>query len=393
MRKLYSFILFLFLVFSTAQSQNLGLSPYSEVSIYTLGPGDALFERFGHNALRIKDPVLQLDIVYNYGTFDFNDPNFYTDFAKGKLLYWLSILPFDRFIQFYRQQKRWAKEQVLDLTQQEKQQFFDFLQNNARRENASYLYDPYYDNCSTKLRDITRIILKEKVEFPTNLADQELSLREVMNRELPWNTWGSLGINIALGSKLDHKMTADEYSYLPDYLYLTFKDAKKIENGVSKPLVKEEKTVLRFEERPVKGSWSDPLYVFILLSTMVGLFTYRDLKRSKRTKTLDFLLFLITGLIGCSIIFLWFFTDHRTTPNNLNMLWAFAPNVIIAFLSIKKNLPKWFSNYNRVCLVLLLIMIVLWVLKVQLFALSLTPILMVLLLRYAYLGGLLTSKK
>ena len=241
MRKLYSFILFLFLVFSTAQSQNLGLSPYSEVSIYTLGPGDALFERFGHNALRIKDPVLQLDIVYNYGTFDFNDPNFYTDFAKGKLLYWLSILPFDRFIQFYRQQKRWAKEQVLDLTQQEKQQFFDFLQNNARRENASYLYDPYYDNCSTKLRDITRIILKEKVEFPTNLADQELSLREVMNRELPWNTWGSLGINIALGSKLDHKMTADEYSYLPDYLYLTFKDAKKIENGVSKPLVKEEK--------------------------------------------------------------------------------------------------------------------------------------------------------
>lgn len=393
MKKLYFSILLVFLTFSVAQTQNLQLSPYSEVSIYTLGPGDALFERFGHNAIRVKDPVLRLDIVYNYGTFDFNDPNFYTDFAKGRLLYWLSILKFDRFIQFYKQQKRWAKEQLLDLTHKEKQEFFDFLQNNAKRENASYLYDPYYDNCSTKLRDITRIILKDKVSFSTDYADQELTLRQIMNNELPWNTWGSLGINVALGSKLDQKMTADEYMYLPDYLYLAYRDAKKIENGVAKPLIKQEIEVLRFDERPMKSTWSDPFYVFLFVFLVLSFLTYRDIKRNKRTKAIDFLLFLITGAVGCFIVFLWFFTNHRTAPNNFNILWAFAPNLILAFISLKKSLPKWVSRYIKICLVLLLILFVLWIFKVQVFALSLIPVLAMLIFRYAYLSGLLTSKK
>ena len=224
MQKKYALLLFL-LVFTKLFYAQINLSVYSEVSIITAGPGQELYEAFGHSAIRIKDPVLQLDLIYNYGMFDFNAPNFYSNFTKGKLIYSLGRYKFEYFLRSYKRDRRWVKQQVLNLTQPERQAFFIFLENNALSKNKNYNYDPYFDNCATKLRDITTSILGDKVILSDKNLDKNQSFRQLMDKEIPWNTWGSFGINLALGSKLDQKADFTQYMYLPDYVHTIFKNS------------------------------------------------------------------------------------------------------------------------------------------------------------------------
>jgi len=392
MKKKY--ISFLFIIFSIQGliSQSLRLSVYSEVSIITVGPGNALFEAFGHSAIRIKDPLLKMDAIYNYGVFDFT-PDFYMNFAKGRLLYKLQRQPFDYFLQSNKADERWMKGQVLNLTQQEKQAFFLYLENNALPQNAFYHYDPYFDNCATKLRDITQEILKDKVQFSSEYVTHKQSLRQLMDKELSWNTWGSFGINLALGTKLDKVASASEYMYLPDYIYSAFKNAKKFDNGSSKPLIIKEEVLLSFDEKKQRISWYNPFFVFSFLLLIAVYVTYRDCKNNKRSKWLDFTIFFITGLSGILIVFLWFFTDHITTPNNFNILWAFPLNFVMAFLLLRKHQAKWIHFYLKLCLLLIVIALIIWVTKVQLFSLAILPLIAMLILRYYYLNKLLSFKK
>lgn len=392
MKKKY--ISFLFFIFSIQGliSQSLQLSVYSEVSIITVGPGNALFEAFGHSAIRIKDPLLKIDVIYNYGVFDFT-PGFYINFAKGRLLYKLQRQPFDYFLQSNKVDKRWMKSQILDLTQQERHAFFQYLENNALPKNASYNYDPYFDNCATKLRDITHEILKDKVQFSNEYVTREQSLRQLMNEELSWNTWGSFGINLALGTKLDKVASASEYMYLPDYIYSAFKSAKKLDNGSYKPLIIKEEILLSFNEKKQKISWYNPFFIFSLLFLIVVYVTYKDYINNKRSKWLDFTIFFITGISGILIVFLWFFTDHTTTPNNFNILWAFPLNFFMAFLLLKKHQSKWIRFYLKFGIALLLITLLVWIIKVQLFSLAILPLLAMLIIRYYYVNTLLSFKK
>ena len=392
MKKTYFTLLFFIFSVQGLISQSLQLSVYSEVSIITVGPGDALFEAFGHSAIRVKDPILKMDMVYNYGTFDFT-PDFYLNFAKGRLLYKLSKRPFNYFLQNNRADKRWMKGQILDLTQQERQVFYQFLEINALPQNAYYNYDPYFDNCATKLRDISQEILKDKIQFEEQYVSQEQSLRQLMSKELPWNTWGSFGINIALGTKIDKIASANEYMYLPDYVYLAFKNAKKNENGVSKPLIKKEESLLNFDEKQVRIKWYNPLVFFSLFLLITVFTTRKDYIKGKQSRWLDISIFLITGLLGSLIVFLWFFTDHKITPNNFNILWAFPFNLVIAFLFLKKKQPKWIGIYLKICLGLIFTTVILWITRVQLFSPAIIPLLLLLLLRYFYLNKLLSFKK
>jgi len=390
MKKKYTRLLFLLLLIKPLQAQVL-LSVYSEVSIVTAGPGTELYEAFGHSAIRIKDPVLQLDLIYNYGMFDFNQPNFYTNFTKGKLLYKLARYPFNYFLESYKNDKRWVKQQVLNLNQEQKQAFFRYLENNALPENATYFYDPYFNNCATKLRDITKTILGNKLNYKTDHIEKNLSYRQLMDKEIPWNTWGSFGINLALGTKLDAIANTDDYMYLPDYVYTIFKESTVFIDNKPKKLIKREDILLDFKELKQNSSVLNPLLIFCI-PLIIGLFiTYFDFKKQKRSKWLDFTLLFITGIVGVLIIFLWFFTDHSTTPNNFNVLWAFAPNTIIAFLLLKKTPKKWLTSYFKFLFILLLILAVLWIFGVQHFPIAVIPLLILLLIRYLFLSKKLNS--
>jgi hypothetical protein len=374
-------LFFLFFLSPLAVSSQIQLSEKAEISIVTAGSGSVLYEAFGHSAIRIKDNEKGFDVVYNYGIFDFNAPNFYTNFVKGKLLYQLGRYDFKYFLYSYDKDKRWVKQQILNLNQKEKQAYFNFLENNTKPENKSYLYDPFFDNCATKLRDITQSVLKEKVTFYDNHLEKGLSFRTLMNRELHYNSWGSLGINIALGSKLDAIADPLQYMYLPDYVLAGFKNGK---NGNTTLVLKEE-TLINHKPIVVKSVFFNP-YLIISILSLLGIFiTYKDFRNNKRTKVVDFLSFFISGILGVLIVFLWFFTNHSTTPNNFNFLWAFAPNIVVAFLLLKNTKTAWLNYYFTVLLFFLGIIPIIWLSSIQVFHLSLLPFLAFLFLRLLFL--------
>lgn len=389
MKKIYFLLLFFIFTYQNVNAQQL--SVYSEISILTIGPGDQFFEKFGHSAIRIKDPVLQLDYIFNYGIFNFNQPNFYSKFAKGELLYKVAANPYSYFIQSYKMEKRWVKEQILNLTQPEKQAFYVFLRNNILPQNASYRYDPFIDNCATKLRDITKNVLGDKLKLHS--GNKNTTLRKLMNDQLLWNSWGSFGLNIGSGTNLDSTADISQQMYLPDYVYSAFKDAQKIENGVATPLVKKENILLDFEEKKSITQWYNPVFIFSILFLISLVVTYRDQKKQKQSKWLDFIILFVTGIIGIVVLFMWFISSHSSGPNNFNLLWAFAPNLFVAFLILKRNAPKWLSFYLKICLGLLLVTSILWIVKIQVFSLAILPILGILFVRYYYLNSLLSSKK
>ena len=199
------------------------------------------------------------------------------------------------------------------------------------------------------------------------------------------------GLNLIAGMSLDKKATFNEYMYLPDYVYTSFKNATLLDKN---KLIKKENTLLRFSEKEPKPSTISPFLVFTIIAFLGIFINYRDNKKGKRTKILDFILFFITGLIGAIIIFLWFFSSHSTAPNNLNFLWAFVPNLIIAFLLLKNNLSKWIRIYLLVLLIFMALIPLIWIAKIQVFPLAVIPLLILLFTRYLYLHkSLLASKK
>ena len=386
---------FILLVFITqfSFSQNVQLSAFSEISIITSGPGDNLYEKFGHTAIRVKDPVLNIDLLYNYGIFDFNDPNFYTNFVRGFMKYKLARYPFHYALQSAQEDKRWVKQQVLNLTQQERTNFFYFLQKNALPENASYFYDPFFDNCATRPRDIVKNILKEKLILNEEFVTSPKSIRTLMNEKIHPNSWGSFGINIALGSKLDKIASADEYLYLPEYLMEAYDISKINTSKGEENLVKKTTILLDFETKKAITDFPSPFLVFTVLLLAVLFITYQDFKRKKRTKALDFLLFFSTGFIGILIVFLWFFTNHSTAPNNFNLLWGFAPNLFVSFYLLKKELPKWLTKYLLIILFFLIIIPITHIVGIQKFTYPIIPVLVLLFCRYLFLYKISTKIK
>ena len=383
MVKNYISLLCFLVVFQIGTAQYKQLSSNAEISIITAGPGKILYEGFGHSAIRIKD--IDFDLVYNYGIFDFDAPDFYLNFIKGKLLYKLQKYPFHYFVRSYNRDKRWIKEQILNLTQKQKQLFYEYLENNAKPENASYYYDPFFNNCATKLRGILEGILQNNLVFNEDELNEKSSFRQLMNDEVYWNTWGSFGINLIGGNILDANATAKQHMYLPDYVYSGFKNAEVIKGSGKENLVKKENIILNFKEIKIRSSILNPFLTFSII-TVIGLFiTYRDYKRQKRTKWLDATLFFLTGFVGLVILILWFFSDHSSAPNNLNFLWAFAPNLIVGFYMIRKNMKKWIKRYLQVLFILLLVIPFIWLLEVQQFPLAISPFLILLFIRYLYL--------
>ena len=384
MKKIYLLFLFTSIV---GYSQERILSPETELSVITCGPSDVdLYATFVHSAFRILDRPNKIDRVYNYGTFNFNTPNFYLKFVQGKLLYQLSAYDFGNFLYSYRKENRWVKGQILDLSRQEIQEVFDYLENNAKPENRLYKYDFFYDNCSTRLYDVMEEVLGDKIIFEANYANSNYSHRELIQKYLPKHPWGDFGIDFALGANIDRKANSMDYLFLPDYVFDAFDKTTIVENGNERPIVKKtEDILLESDDTLFKTSPFTPLVVFSLLAVLVAIITYFDYKKGKRNKILDFIIFTVTGLGGIVLLLLWFATDHTLTVNNFNVLWAFAPNLVFAFLLLKKKKNKLPTYYMVFLLVLLDLLVGLWIFKIQIFSIAMVPILGLLYVRYAYL--------
>jgi len=359
------------------------LSSNAEISVLTIGPGNSLNDAFGHNGFRIKDQAQSIDVVFDYGRFPFNEPGFYLNFARGKLSYSIGADAFNDVIRFYTRQKRTIKEQVLNLSLSEKQNLFNFLLNNYKPENKDYLYDFFFDNCATKIRDVADTTLNNAIVFNTPEDYKPQTFRTLIHNNLNKNSWGSLGIDIALGSIIDKVATPEEQMFLPENIHKFFGEAN-LKDG--KPLVSKSHIINSKQEKAAKSNiLLSPLAIFSLLALGILWITYSDYKNKKRTKWLDITLFSITGIIGVFLLLLWFATDHSTTAHNYNLLWAFALNVFMIG-QLRKVKPKvWCIKYLKFLLIMLCLLVFHWVVGVQVFAITLIPLLVALAVRYVYL--------
>jgi len=382
-----SFLSFL-LISILGFSQQRSLSETAEISVLTFGPGMSLNDAFGHNAFRIKDKGF--DLVYGYGEYDFDAPNFYLKFARGKLNYLISRHRFRDIFYYYSKNNRTIEEQVLNLTSHEKQRLFNFLENNYKPENRKYLYDFFYDNCATRIRDVSNTATTNNITFESPADVEQKTFRQLIHEHLNANSWGSLGIDIALGSVIDKPATAKEYMFLPKYIYAFF-DVAKINNTTN--LVKSSTTL--FEKKPNKTStpiFFSPFIIMTLIAIGIIYITYKNYTSKTRSKWLDMLLFGITGLIGVLLLLLWFGTDHTATANNYNLLWAFPLNLIILYQLSKDKVKIWVKSFLKFLIIMLCLMTLHWLIGVQVFAITLIPLLLALVLRYAFLLNFYTEK-
>ncbi|MCF6294179.1 MAG: DUF4105 domain-containing protein [Flavobacteriaceae bacterium] len=381
MKKLSFVLFFLSFVFLNAQKQKL--SEEAEISVLTIDPGSSLNDAFGHNGFRIKDQTLDIDIVFNYGVYDFNAPNFYLNFVRGKLNYKIGQNYSQDFIGFYISQNRTIKEQVLNLTQIEKQNLFEFLINNYKPENQYYLYDFFYDNCATKIRDVANTSLNNSIIFNETEGFKPKTFRQLIHDHVNRNSWGGFGIDLALGSVIDKKATAEEHMFLPYYIHVFFESATI---NTSKPLVKQTNVLYESIKKPKSNNFfTSPLFVFGVISLLILLVTFFDYKKNKRSIWLDVTIFAFTGIVGVIVLLLWLATDHSATAQNYNLLWAFALNIFVISQLFKKTVKVWFIKYLKFLIIMLCLLTLHWIIGVEIFAIGLIPILIAFFIRYLYL--------
>jgi len=302
------------------------------ISLLTCSPGAELYSTFGHSALRIIDSSAGTDIVYNFGVFNFSDPDFYLHFVRGKLLYFLDQESFTYFQYAYVVEGRGITEQVLRLHPGRDKKMQSFLAENLRPENRFYKYDFLYDNCTTRLRDL--ILGQEATSIHTSpiLEDSSQTFRNQLHVYLDKNQqhWSALGIDILLGSRIDQPMTNAQAMFLPDFLEKAI-DSSKDASGT---IVSEKKVIL---DRQISAATaptrsSPTLWAFsAILACMVLLSMSRQQWAQRCLSVADFFLFFTTGLLGLLLVFMWTGTDHASCRDNLNLAWALPSHLIAAF--------------------------------------------------------------
>ncbi len=388
MNKFIFLVCLLISFYSTAQ--NSILSPSAKISLVTLGPDkNELYAAFGHTALRVYDSLNEIDYAFNYGVFDFNQPNFYLNFAKGFLYYKLGVYSYQDFKGAYISYNRFIHEQTLNLTQAQKQKVFDFLIWNARPENQTYRYDYYHNNCATKIRDVLTEQLGADLGWDSTLLKPQHSFREKTDEYLDTLPWGDLGIDICLGLPIDRKMSAYEYMFLPDYVERFVAKAKVKNDSAFVPLASVTKIVFSANPSEATTTFVHPWIAFGTLFLIVALISWRDWKRKNLSKWLDAILFGMCGLIGILLISLWAFTDHHDAARNFNLLWAFPLHLVGAVALVSKSLKRFVIPYFTLVNIITGILMLFWIGLPQELNPFLWPISLALMLRSCLISTLL----
>jgi hypothetical protein len=336
MKPVISLIFFINLLCLPFLTHSQSFSDQTSISIITCGPGSELYSSFGHSAIRVKDPKNNRDLIFNYGTFDYQTPGFYMKFIRGKLPYALGVQRFSGFYRSYQMEGRWIKEQKLNISDEERRELIQFLLNNARPENRLYFYDFFKDNCATKIAEVLNENLKTPPIYNFDFYQEELTYRDLLHQYLKEKAWARFGIDLALGSLIDRKLEPKDYQFLPDYLMESFQGIREGNKIITSDI---KNTLLKERAKPIESySMSNPIVVFWGLLFLAIVLTINDFRQGKIHLLFDRILFGITGLTGFVILFLWFGTDHYATKINLNIM-VVSP-LFLFLLSKKRKLTK-----------------------------------------------------
>ena len=338
MKQFFTFVvLFLFPFFLQAQ-ENLILSDAAQISLMTVAPGEFVYSTFGHSAIRVKDPAQRFDRCYNYGTFEFEQPNFLLKFCRGKLLYNLDTEPYRSFEYGNLQDRRPMQEQVFDLDQTQKQRLYGLLEENYKVQNRYYKYDFFYDNCATRIRDILDETFFQQIQYDSSFLPKQATMRQLLQPYLVDKPWTGFGIALVLGLPADRKALAENYMFLPDYVRDLMGKARTTDSVM---LVKSTRNIPEHMRPPKPFSptpFDRPLWVMSFIA-ILGLLSMAN----PRTELIfDTLFWFILGIVGLIIALLWFATDHSATKNNLNILWA-LPTHLLFFYRHRRG--EWIQFY------------------------------------------------
>lgn len=385
MKKFFGFISLLVSLFSSAQTASEPTTDSCQltISLLTCTPGEELYSSFGHSAIRVTDDNAGTDLVFNYGTFDFNDPGFYKKFVQGKLLYFVSIDELNNFLAEYDYFKRGVTEQVLNLSCEQKQKLVAALFENAKEENKYYRYDFNYDNCTTRLRDMIEEVTDSPLQTTNILPGNNTTFRNLIHDYLQkgGQHWSQLGIDILLGSPLDKKIDNREAMFLPDYLLMAFDSAA----AGNKQLVTEKNNLLPAAITRQDKSFFTPVVVFAVLFLLVlALSLWKQHSYSVFFKLFDFSFFLAPGLLGILLVFMWFGTEHAMCKNNFNLLWALPTHAVAAFFLFSKK--QWVPFYFRFIFFYSLVLLGAWFALPQQLNTALVPVLGIIIVRSHFIS-------
>ena len=332
-----------------AQQIDIRLDSNAYAAVLTCGAGDDFYTTFGHSALRICDTANNLDIVYNYGTFDFSTKHFYWKFALGKLNYCLARTSMQHFMLEYVYEGRVVRQQRLNLSNQELNNLFVLLEQNYLPQYRFYRYDFFTDNCATRVRDIINASLDHRTAFAPHDVPNAMSYRQMLRTCTDGsvaNQWWQTGIDMLLGLRCDHRCNSMEYMFLPDNMLaqldtLAVVPCRSAADSALVPFAQPH-TILFDADSSKKEDfqwWGSPLAVSIYIMLIVLVLTIISFFKGWKLAWLDTTLFSIMGIASLALIFFWAFSAYACTKWNLNLLWA-SP-LFIYFVFRPNSSPRW----------------------------------------------------
>ncbi|MDQ8153911.1 MAG: DUF4105 domain-containing protein [Gemmatimonadota bacterium] len=352
-----------------------------QVSLLTFGPGTPVFERFGHNAIRIADPIIALDVSWNWGMFSFDEPNFLGRFLRGTSQYWMAGFETVPLLAYYQENDRQTIEQVLNLSAVQKLELLRLVRRNELEENKYYHYDYFRDNCSTRVRDALDAVLGGALKRAWADSLSNHSYRSEALRLTEESPLSRLGIDIALGPPADTRMTAWDEAYVPMRLRDRLRGVMITHaSGASEKLVLSERTVFA-ASRATEASTPSPLpgvYVIVALGSLVPLALLGGLAflsalrgrwpsaqrwARRAIAALSTLWYAVTGLVGLLVVFMELFSAHVFWYGNWNVLllspvglaaaW-FVPRAIATGRSA--GIARWLAGFSGACALVALVL-------------------------------------
>lgn len=328
------------------KSQNL-TSGDVKLSLLTCSSGDELYSAYGHSAIRLQDPKLGLDVVFNYGTFDFDTPFFYLKFLNGTLDYMLSTTSYSRFVNSYSREGRGVEENELILSTSQKEEIERLLIENAKPQNRSYRYDFFFDNCATRIRDIVFKVTDVDVEkIKSNVED--VTYRDCLHEKVGPNEWSGFGIDIILGVRADECVSPYEKALLPDYLNQLFNDVSLTKSG---------RSILTKRVKEAQPAVLTPTLCALMFLVVIVALSLIEVFSRWRFQWFDVSLAVVCSLLSVLLWYLWIVSEIRITDYNMNLLWASALYIplIFAIVRRKTKMLKTLSSINLLLIAIFLI--------------------------------------
>ncbi len=325
---------------ATVGAQSMTNPDRIQISLLTCSPGKEVWAQYGHTAIRYYDKESGEDLAINYGIFSLDQTYFIPRFVLGMTDYRMGVQPMDMFLAQYSYEGRGVVEQVLNLSAEDKEVIYKTLQENMKPENVVYRYNYFFDNCTTRARDMLVNHLHGKVVYPP--AEEDATFRSMIHK---WNNkyeWSQFGEDLLLGVNADRKTTKSEQQFLPENLRSDFDKARY--NG--KPLVKETNVLLDAETEVAEPVFPlSPLSValiFAVISLVMMLFSYR---RQQVYWAWDLALMLTSGLMGI-IFFVMIFSQHPCVSLNFILLFFNPLPLFFLYSTIKKKKVIWWKIWG-----------------------------------------------